>query len=202
MRKPKVRELGEAIRSLFSKPFTTKFPFEPPTTIQPEFRGKPVYVDEKCVRCGACAVVCPARAIDIIEESNKRILVRDYGKCIYCGQCGALCTTKEGIKFTNEFALATLDRTSLFETIEDELVKCERCGKTITTKKHLYWLYEKLGTKAYANPTVFLSRFKLEDVIESLPKIDREKITREDFYRILCPDCRRAVYMQDEWGNI
>lgn len=202
MKKPKVRELGEAIKSFFSKPFTTRFPFELPTTIQPEFRGKPIYVDEKCVRCGACAVVCPARAIDIIEKTDRRVLIRDYGKCIYCGQCGALCTTGEGIKFTNEFALATLDRDSLIEKIEDQLVSCERCGKTITTRKHLHWLYTKLGTKAYANPTVFLSRFKEHEIIASIPKIDRKKIVREDFFRILCPDCRRAVYTQDEWGNI
>jgi len=201
MRKPKIRELGEALKSLFQKPFTTKFPYEPPVVYK-EFRGKPEYVDEKCVRCGACAVVCPALAIEVKEENRKRVIVRDYGKCIYCGQCGALCTTKEGIVFTNEFALATLDRSSLIETIEDELVFCERCGKPITTKRHLLWLYRKLGTKAYANPTIFLTKFLSEGLSETPPEIDREKIIREDLYRILCPDCRRAVYTQDDWGNI
>ena len=67
MRKPKLRELKEAATSLFSRPYTIKYPYEP--SIPPEtFRGKPEFVEEECVGCGACAQICPARAIEVEEE--------------------------------------------------------------------------------------------------------------------------------------
>ncbi|MCK5558003.1 MAG: 4Fe-4S binding protein, partial [Candidatus Hydrogenedentes bacterium] len=85
MRKPKLRELGEALKLLFIEgPYTSKFPKEP--SIPPEtFRGKPQYDEEKCIGCGACAQVCPSRAIEVIDnlETRKRKLVLRYDICIF-----------------------------------------------------------------------------------------------------------------------
>ena len=200
MRAPKLRELKEAITAIFSRPFTSRFPFAP-AVIAKEFRGKPVYIDENCIRCGACAVVCPALAITVEEKDGKRIITRDYARCIFCGQCLALCPVKNGIEFTNEFAMATLNISESREQIEDELVYCERCGKAITTKKHLLWLYRKLGAKAYANPTVFLVAQAELGFSDIPPEVKKEQPIREDWYKILCPSCRRSVYAQDEWGK-
>jgi hydrogenase-4 component H len=110
IRKPKIRELGEAVRAIVQGPFTTKFPFEGPEII-PEFRGFPKFIDEECVRCGACAEVCPANAIEVEEiEKDGRLFRRvrfRYDICILCGQCGALCTTGKGIEYTNEYSRNT-----------------------------------------------------------------------------------------------
>ncbi len=201
MKAPKLRELKEAITSLFSRPFTSKFPFGPGVVFK-EFRGKPIFLDENCIRCGACAVVCPALAITVEDrDDGKRVITRDYARCIFCGQCLALCTTKDGIEFTNEFAMATLNIEESKEEITDELVYCQRCGKPITTKKHLEWIYRKLGTKAYANPTVFLAVHGEQGLSEIPPEARKEMPLREDWYKILCPSCRRSVYQQDEWGG-
>ena len=48
------RVLREALRSLFSRPFTTRFPAEPFVPDE-AFRGRPRFVEEGCVGCGACA---------------------------------------------------------------------------------------------------------------------------------------------------
>ena len=65
MRKPKLRELKEAITAVVKGPYTSTFPFTP---LEPAeaFRGQPEYHEEDCIGCGACAEVCPARTIDII----------------------------------------------------------------------------------------------------------------------------------------
>ena len=69
MRKPKLRELKEAVRAAFSGRFTTKYPFEPHTP--PDgFRGKPEFDEDECIGCGACAEVCPALAIKVIDSPD------------------------------------------------------------------------------------------------------------------------------------
>jgi hydrogenase-4 component H len=203
IRKPKIRELGEAVRAIVKGPFTTKFPFEGPEII-PEFRGFPKFIDEKCVRCGACAEVCPANAIEIeeIEKDGKlfrRVRFR-YDICILCGQCGALCTTGKGIEYTNEYSRNTFDKAEVINEAEDELVLCEKCGKPITTKKHLWWIADKIGEKAYGNPTLILARQKEMGLVSEYVDLEEpEEILREDTYKILCPDCRRAVYMKENF---
>ncbi|MCK4420288.1 4Fe-4S binding protein [candidate division WOR-3 bacterium] len=203
IRKPKVRELGEAIRAIIKGPFTTKFPFEEADII-PEFRGFPEFVDEDCVRCGACSEVCPVDAIEVEEvEENGRVIrcVRfRYDICILCGQCGALCTTTKGIVYTNEFDKSTFDRNEVINEIEDELVLCEKCGKSITTKKHLQWIAERIGEKAYANPTLILPYLEDKNLVDIDTNIEEPpEILREDLYKILCPECRRAVWMKENF---
>ena len=212
MKKPKLREVGEALKAIFKGPYTTKFPFKP-AEVTPEYRGKPVFVEENCVLCGACENICPVGAIekrDIINEDGtaRRVMFRDYARCIWCSMCAQYCTVgngnifgdKAGIKITNEYDLSTLDLSVLSEQIEGELVLCEKCGKPITSKKHLLWLAERLGTKAFQNQTLFVVRMRelgLADKEEGQPK---EFNVREDLYRVLCPECRRNVMMDEEWG--
>jgi len=67
----------EAFFSLFKKPFTVKYPFEP--SPPPDgFRGRTEFTDE-CVGCGACAAVCPPKAITITDEGTKRVIRIDHG---------------------------------------------------------------------------------------------------------------------------
>jgi hydrogenase-4 component H len=203
MRKPKIRELGEAIKAVVKGPYTTKFPFEPPEII-PEFRGFPEYQDDDCVKCGACAEVCPARAIEV-EEYKKggkkfRTVRFRYDVCLLCGQCGALCTTGKGIVYTNKYAKNTLDRAEVTNEVEDELVECEKCGKVISTKRHIEWIADRLGEKAFANPTIILTKqIPMGVADEERKSKDTCEFNREDWYKILCPDCRRASWMKENF---
>ena len=203
MRKPKIRELGEAIKAVVKGPYTTKFPFAPPEII-PEFRGFPEYQDDDCVRCGACAEVCPARAIEV-EEYEKggkkfRTVRFRYDVCLLCGQCGALCTTGKGIVYTNKYAKNTLDRAEVINEVEDELVECEKCGKVISTKRHIEWISDRLGEKAFANPTIVLTKHIPMGIADEERKSkEPSEFNREDWYKILCPDCRRAAWMKENF---
>jgi len=211
LKKPKLREIGEAIKAVIKGPYTTKFPFAE-ADIYPEFRGKPEFVEENCILCGACEKICPCDAIDvrdIIDENGAhRVMFRNYANCIWCSMCAQHCTIsdgdifggKSGIVITNEFDLSTLDISESFEEIEDELVLCEKCGEPITSRKHLLWLAEKLGTKAFHNQTIFLTKMKALGLADEESAMEQEGLVREDLNKVLCPKCRRSIMMAEDWS--
>jgi formate hydrogenlyase subunit 6/NADH:ubiquinone oxidoreductase subunit I len=188
----KTRELREALTSLLKRPVTTRFPLEehhPPAG----FRGKPQFDEAKCVGCGACAEVCPASAIRVIDPKSgtagrKRGFVRKlelrYDACNFCGLCETHCITGEGIRLTDGFDLALLDRTLAAEVVEKELVCCERCGGILTARDHLLWI------------------FRIGDPVPPLPSpAAGGPVRREEAMKLLCPDCRRQVRLKDRWGD-
>ena len=90
MKKPKLRELKEAVRAVIFGPYTSKYPFEPHEP--PDgFRGRPKFDEDGCVGCGACAEVCPALAIKIHDDARPgepvRVIEQRWDKCVFCGQC-------------------------------------------------------------------------------------------------------------------
>ncbi|MCD6501122.1 4Fe-4S binding protein, partial [bacterium] len=192
MRKPKIREIGEAIKALVKGPYTTKFPFKP-IEVAPEYKGFPEFQKDGCVLCGACAQICPVKTIKMIDkpEEGKRIMFRDYSNCIQCGQCAEYCTTGEGIVMTNEWDKTTFDRTSIHEEVEDELVFCEVCGKPITSKRHMDWIIDRIGVLAYSNPTLIMHKNYEMGLADKDAGKHHEGLWREDYMRILCPSCRR-----------
>ncbi|MDP2423060.1 MAG: 4Fe-4S binding protein [Bacteroidales bacterium] len=201
MRYPKLRELKEAVVSLFTPAYTTRFPYEAHIPFE-NFRGKPVVSEEHCVGCQTCANVCPPGAItyDDNKETHTRIIVRDYGKCIFCGQCQEHCITKEGVILSDKiFDLSTFDRKSLIETQERELILCNSCSAIITTRDHLRFLYSKLGPKAFSsvlNLNMLNEHLKLaEPETTRVEVIDGLK--RKDMFNILCPNCLRQVLVKD-----
>ncbi|RLC33866.1 MAG: 4Fe-4S ferredoxin, partial [Candidatus Nealsonbacteria bacterium] len=157
MRYPKLRELREAIKALIQGPYTTRFPVAPHKPYK-RFRGRPTPDDEWCVGCGACVEVCPAKAIELIDnpDARERKIIWHYDRCIFCGQCEANCLTEKGVKLSNEYDLAALDRKSLVSEQKKELVLCECCGEIIGTREHLLWLVRKLGPLAYGNVALLL----------------------------------------------
>lgn len=166
MKYPKLRELKEAVTALVRGPYTLKFPKEPSPAAK-RYRGKPEYHEGDCVGCGACFEVCPSRAIEMDDtgymsagSANKvprRKLTVRYDHCIFCGQCQASCITEKGIMLSNEYNLATFDRTQARDEVEKELILCSDCKTPIGCKDHLIWLYRKLGPLAFSNPVLFLS---------------------------------------------
>jgi len=199
MRKPKIREIIEAVKSLVTGPYTTKYPFKP--HIPPKkFRGKPEFFEEGCVGCTACAQVCPSKAIDFEDNIKntppKRKFILHYDICNFCGQCQLYCITQEGIKLSNKFELALFNRSEAVEKVEKELALCEVCGEAAGCKSHLDWLAKKLGPMAYSNPTLFLSRLKeLSLADENVTEIVKD-LTRADRMKILCAQCRRKTTLE------
>lgn len=206
MKYPKLRELKEALRSLFTRPYTSKFPFKPHEPVD-RFRGKPEYFEEFCVGCGCCAEVCPGNAITRIDPPEpvkklkpapvRKMEVR-YDKCIFCGNCEANCITEKGIQLTKEFDLALFDRKLAVESVEKELIICEICGAIVTTKDHLRWLTRELGTLAYGNPTLLLVSQRELIPVQSGQKGD--DLRRPDIMKVACPKCRREIMIKDIWG--
>jgi len=104
----------EALKNLFKKRATILYPYREVEKVHlPEgFRGRISFGREKCIGCQLCSRVCPAKAIEVIEdEKGKRPVFLIY-RCIYCGQCAEVCPTK-AIKLTNVFENITLKKEDL-----------------------------------------------------------------------------------------
>lgn len=203
MRLPKIRELKEAIKSLFSPAYTSDFPRKPHTPYE-RFRGRPYFHEEDCIGCAACAQVCPAKAIEINDEIKgtiaKRKLTIHWDICVFCGQCEANCLTSKGIMLSQEFDLATTEkREDLKQVIEKEFVICESCDEPIVPYDQYMWVAKKIGPLAFTNASLLL--FYLRSVGLSL----KEKIipghktsvsNRSMLIKILCPRCRREAVVK------
>ncbi|MBN1416285.1 MAG: 4Fe-4S dicluster domain-containing protein [Bacteroidales bacterium] len=200
MKYPKIREIGEALVSLFSPAYTTAFPAKPHIPFD-NFRGKPVVDDANCVGCETCANVCPSGAITFRDDTEKkiRIIERNYGLCIFCGQCQEHCITQKGVKLSDKiYDMATFNRNDLVEKQEKELVICKGCGAVITTREHLHFIHDKLGPAAYSsllNLNMLNEKLKLADE-KSISVEVTDGLKRKDMFNIICPNCLRKVLIK------
>ena len=129
----------KAIKYLFDKPQTLRYPFET-KEIADRYRGFHKNDWEKCTGCGNCADICPNKAITMVKidqlEANPEKGIKDerpqldYGRCCFCGLCvdicppGALILTKDffHIHFdTNTFTFIPKD-----EKLDKETYKSEK----------------------------------------------------------------------------
>jgi len=197
---PKLRELTEALRSLFSAPYTSKFPATPHQPAE-AFRGFPEYHKEFCVGCGTCAQVCPTSAIEVFNDltAGTRILRVDYTACAQCGQCQEKCITGKGIQLSHHFTLAVADLKdeAVYNSVEKDLAVCEACGAIIACNDHLAFVKERLGAKAYANPNLLLVTQK--NFSELIPSQIKDRLRREDYVKIVCQKCRHKIVVKDEF---
>lgn len=88
---------------------------------------------EKCTGCGACADVCPRKAIKISQKDAFTILKHRYGICLYCRQCARTCPQK-----AITFAAAREPDEFHSELTSDQRANvpmevCQKCGKPFAT---------------------------------------------------------------------
>lgn len=196
MKYPKLREIKGALKSLFTKPYTTRFPKEPHIPFS-TFRGRPYFYEEKCMGCTACVNVCPTAALSFADtkenQGAKRALTVRWDICIECGQCQLNCPTEEGIKLSNEFDISTTEkRKDLFQAINKEMLCCECCNEPIACKDHIIWAIKKLGPLYASNTSLLSFQQNIFAIGENIKK-DTEEMLRPDRFRTLCPKCRREV---------
>jgi formate hydrogenlyase subunit 6/NADH:ubiquinone oxidoreductase subunit I len=79
------------LKSLFTKPFTVKYPFGP-KILSKSARGSIVIDISKCIFCGMCQRKCPTAAIIVAKEAKSWEIARL--RCITCGYCAEVCPKK------------------------------------------------------------------------------------------------------------
>lgn len=183
----KLTEIKEALLGIISKPLV-----HIRKGIALGYRGKHEFND-KCIGCGACSELCPAEAIEIIDNEKRKIQIH-LKKCIFCGECEANCPVR-GVVLSPDYELAVKKEERGVVEIERDLVRCEICGSVITTTEHMKWIAQKLGALAYSNPT--LSLFIEENFDEMREKTP---LYRTNLLRILCLKCRMEVSLSEQWG--
>jgi len=95
---------------------TVNYPASP-AKISERFRGRPSFDFDKWKDARPAAEACPTGAISLSDEGDSRKVTVDYSLCVFCGLC-ADASSDQGVRITQEFALATSDRRSLVITAE------------------------------------------------------------------------------------
>jgi len=113
-----IKDMGSC---LFKKPFTREYPAVK-VEVPEGYRGRHVFYPEKCISCGLCERDCPAKAIELIEVSGKRMPQFYLDRCIFCYQCSEGCP-RDAIKLSANFEMSTTEKEELLVTPEEFISK-------------------------------------------------------------------------------
>ncbi|MCI0511806.1 4Fe-4S binding protein [candidate division KSB1 bacterium] len=106
---------------------TLPYPFTP-IPAEETFRGRLTVDEQRCIACGGCANVCPARCIRVYDQTGTTSMKFILDRCTYCGRCAEVCP-EDAIEMTMEFETATNDKTDLYIEQEIYMSSCNRCGR-------------------------------------------------------------------------
>lgn len=121
----KIRQLRFGLRNPRA---TVGYPLAPRAP-EPGYRGRVVVETARCVGCGGCAEVCPARCIRITDlDDETRVIHRMLDRCLGCGRCEEACVYG-AVRLVADWENGTPVRSDL--VIEQRLfmAACDRCGR-------------------------------------------------------------------------
>ena len=113
-----IKDMGSCI---FKSPFTCEYPVVNVEVCE-GFRGRHTFDPEKCISCGLCERDCPSKAIELVEESGKRMPEFHLDRCIFCYQCVESCP-REAIKLSENFEMSTTEKKELLVLPEEFMSK-------------------------------------------------------------------------------
>lgn len=113
-----IKDMGSCI---FKKPFTREYPAVK-VEVPEGYRGRHIFYPEKCISCGLCERDCPAKAIELIEVSGKRMPHFYLDRCIFCYQCAESCP-RDAIKLSTNFEMSTTEKEEMLITPEEFISK-------------------------------------------------------------------------------
>lgn len=109
-------QLPPTVTGLLEKVAKGEAKLNPPVPVPAKLRGKMTYNRETCIGCRLCLKVCPAHAIDFVEDTKRiRIFV---SQCIQCGQCTEICP-KQCLALSEQFLNASHNRYAPELVVED-----------------------------------------------------------------------------------
>lgn len=91
---------------------------------------------EKCTGCGACVHVCPAGAVELVDDGEKRSVKFEYARCIFCAACEENCP-EEAIRLAIERQRLVADKAGIGARVEVGLRRCSGCGKPFAPSRQL-----------------------------------------------------------------
>jgi formate hydrogenlyase subunit 6/NADH:ubiquinone oxidoreductase subunit I len=115
--------LKDMASCIFKKPATRQYPVVK-AEVPEGFRGRHVLDPEKCISCGLCEKDCPAKAIELVEVSGKRMPMFYLDRCVFCYQCVEACP-REAIRLSPNFELSTTDKEGMLVRPEEFISKNE-----------------------------------------------------------------------------
>jgi ferredoxin len=107
------------------------------------YRGDPHVDRETCVGCSACANVCPADAIEILDGDGRRVVRFRREACVFCGTCQDVCPTESVTLRPGDPSWYRAKGASTSEAALP-LARCGICGGAFMPEAQLAWAMRRV----------------------------------------------------------